>query len=241
MKLTETVYLIGGHGYGYSAKGDCNIYLIDCGNEYALMDTGGGLGVSKILNNVKRMGLESNKISTVFLSHSHFDHIGGAYEVKERTGCRLLSHTADAGSIESLDDYSLYEMGKTWGLTFKAPKLDGYLQDGECVKVGDIDFSILHTPGHTPGCITLKFTEKDGMNSLLVGDVAFQGGKLGFINGPGFDLSAWKNSIKRLIDAKPDRLYPGHNTFLLSDATEDLKLTDQRMNSPWTTIVSSIG
>jgi glyoxylase-like metal-dependent hydrolase (beta-lactamase superfamily II) len=206
-----------------------------------MMDTGGGLGVSKILDNVKRMGLIPNQISTVFLSHCHFDHIGGAYEIKERLGCRLLSHSADAGSIESLDDYSLYEVGKTWGLSFKAPKLDEYILDGERIKVGDIVFNILHTPGHTPGCITIQFTEKDGMNSLLVGDVAFQGGKLGFINGPGFDLSAWKNSIKRLMTAKPDRLYPGHNTFLLSGATEDLEITDQKMNAPWTNIVTSLG
>jgi hydroxyacylglutathione hydrolase len=241
MKLTESVYLIGGSGYGYSAKGDCNVYLVDCGGEYAVMDTGGGRGVSKILDNVKRMGLKPNRISTVFLSHCHFDHIGGAYEIKERLGCRLLSHSSDAVSIESLDDYSLYEMGKTWGLTFKAPKLDGYILDGEHVKVGNVIFNIIHTPGHTPGCITIQFTEMDGMNSLLVGDVAFQGGKLGFINGPGFDLPSWKNSIKRLITTKPDRLYPGHNTFLLSGATEDLEVTDQKMNSPWTNIVTSVG
>jgi glyoxylase-like metal-dependent hydrolase (beta-lactamase superfamily II) len=241
LKLMDNVYLVGGAQYGYSAQGDCNCYLVDCGGELALMDAGGGLGVERILENTRKMGFDPKKIRVLFLSHSHFDHIGGAAELKKQTGCRLLAHEDDADSIESLDEYSLYEMGASRGLSFKAPKLDGRLRDNEVVKVGDTEFKAVHSPGHTPGCLVLSFKEHDGSSSLLMGDVAQAGGRLGFINGPGFDLPQWKATIRRLINLKPSRYYPGHGPFVLGGAVDDLKVTDAKMNAPWTTIVTAVG
>ena len=241
MKLTESVYLIGGAAYGLSAAEDCNIYLIDCGGEYAVVDAGGGNGVKAMVENVKRDGLEPKKIKITFLTHCHFDHIGGARELKELTGCKLLAHKYEASSIVNLDESVLMEMARARGLKFKAPKLDRILEENNPIHLGNITFDVLHTPGHTPGCISICMTEKDGKKSIFTGDIASTTGRLGFINGPGFDLPAWKKSIKRLILESPDRVYPGHNTFMLSGATDDLKLTDQKMNAPWTTIVTSVG
>jgi glyoxylase-like metal-dependent hydrolase (beta-lactamase superfamily II) len=241
MKLTESVYLVGGAAYGYSAVGDCNIYLVDCNGEYTLIDAGGGLGVKQILGNVRRMGFNENSIRAVFLTHCHFDHIGGACELKKATGCELMAHEADAASIENLDENTLPDMAKERGVSFRAPKLDRLLHDGEDVQLGDATFHVAHTPGHTPGCISIYFEEKDGAIGLFTGDIASSMGKLGFINGPGFDLNSWKRSLKRLIAIKPERMYPGHNTFVLSGALEQLRQTDDKMNSPWTTIVTSIG
>jgi glyoxylase-like metal-dependent hydrolase (beta-lactamase superfamily II) len=133
------------------------------------------------------------------------------------------------------------DMAHDRGLDFKAPKLDGMLEDKDHIHVGDSSFDILHTPGHTPGCISVKMTERDGKRSIFPGDIASTTGRLGFINGPGFDLHEWKSSIKRLISEAPDRIYPGHGTFMLSGGTEDLKLTDAKMNAPWTSIVTSVG
>ena len=241
MKLTESVYLIGGAAYGLSAAGDCNVYLIECGDEYAVIDAGGGNGVKAIIENVKRDGLEPKNIRITFLTHSHFDHIGGASELKDLTGCKLFAHKNDAYSITNLDENVLMDMARFRGINFKAPKLDEILVDNDRVNLGNITFNVLHTPGHTPGCISLCINEEDGKKAIFTGDIASTNGRLGFINGPGFDLIAWKNSVKRLILEAPDRIYPGHNTFMLSEATEDLKLTDQKMNAPWTTIVTSIG
>jgi glyoxylase-like metal-dependent hydrolase (beta-lactamase superfamily II) len=241
MKLTESVYLIGGAAYGLSAAGDCNVYLIDCGGEYAMIDAGGGSGVKAILENVKRDGLELKNIKITFLTHCHFDHIGGASELKDLTGCKLLAHKNEVYSITNLDENVLMEMARFRGINFKAPTLDEMLEDNDCVNLGNITLKVLHTPGHTQGCISIFIIEEDGKKAIFTGDIASTTGRLGFINGPGFDLNAWKNSVKRLILEAPDRIYPGHNTFMLSGATEDLKLTDQKMNAPWTTIVTSVG
>lgn len=241
MKLTDSVYLVGGSGYGLSAAGDCNVYLIDCGGESVLIDAGAGLGVKRILVNVKEDGFNPKTIKTAILTHCHFDHIGGANEFKEITGCELIAHMDDSDSMTNLDECVLVDMAKSLGINFKAPKLDRKLGNNDHLDMGDTHLDIIHTPGHTPGCISVCMTEKDGKKAIFTGDIASTAGRLGFINGPGFDLVAWKASLKRLISESPDRVYPGHGTFMLNEATEDLKLTELKMNSPWTTIVTSVG
>jgi glyoxylase-like metal-dependent hydrolase (beta-lactamase superfamily II) len=241
MKLINSVYLVGGSAYGLSATGDCNVYMVDCGDELVLIDAGGGNGIKRILKNIRDDGFDPEKIGMTFLTHCHFDHIGGAYELKQETNCKIIAHNNDADSIMSLNDNVLMDMAKDRGLIFNAPNLDGMLEDNDQIRIGNTNFYILHTPGHTPGCISIKMIEKDGNTSIFTGDIASTTGRLGFINGPGFDLPEWKKSIKRLIAEKPDRIFPGHNTFMLSGATDDLKLTDAKMNAPWTNIVTSVG
>jgi glyoxylase-like metal-dependent hydrolase (beta-lactamase superfamily II) len=241
MKLTESVHLVGGSAYGLSAAGDCNVYLVNCGNEYVLIDAGGGIGVKRIVENIKHDGLDPKKIKIAFLTHCHFDHIGGAHELNRLTKCKLLAHRFDANSITNLNENFLMDMARDRGLSFKAPRLDGMLADGDHIHVGDSSFDILHTPGHTLGCISIELVETDGKKAIFTGDIASTTGRLGFINGPGFNLFDWKTSIKRLVAESSDRVYPGHNTFMLSGGTDDLKLTDAKMNAPWTTIVTSVG
>ena len=63
MKLSDRVYLIGGMAYGYSAQGDCNMYLIDGGSELALIDAGGGDGITRVLSNIRNMGLDPSTLT----------------------------------------------------------------------------------------------------------------------------------------------------------------------------------
>ena len=240
MKLTERVYLVGGSGYGLSPSGDCNIFLVDGGDEMALIDTGGGFGVPSILENIRKDGLDPKKITKTLITHSHFDHIGGNYDLKAETGTQILCHPADREAIETLNEFSLYNMAQERGLEFKAAPVDDTIDEGDIVVVGNVELEVVHNPGHTPGCISFVL-EEDGVKSLISGDIAGASGRLGYINGPGFDLKDWKKSIKKLVDLKPQRMYPGHGTFLLDDATSHLMLYDQKMNSAWTTIITEVG
>jgi glyoxylase-like metal-dependent hydrolase (beta-lactamase superfamily II) len=240
MKLTDRVYLVGGSGYGLSPAGDCNVYVIDGGGKMALIDTGGGDGVNQILDNIKKSGLDPKLVDVALMTHCHYDHIGGNLEFKERTGCKIAAHRDAVKSIETLDEISLYERAIETGLSFQPEKVDISLMEGSIIEVGDLSLEVIHTPGHTPGCISFLFEEK-GKKNLFCGDIAGASGRLGFINGPGFVLSDWKKSIKKLISLEPELLFPGHNTFLLGNAVEHLILYDQKMNSPWINIVTSVG
>lgn len=240
MKITERVYLVGGSGFGYSPAGDCNIYLLDGGNELALIDTGGGNGVKEILNNVKSMGFDPKNISVAYNTHAHFDHIGGNKKIKKETGCEIAASSIEKVSIETLDELSLYSMALERGLEFEPINVDITLEDGDIQVIGDIKLEIIHNPGHTPGGISFKMDD-EGKTCIFCGDIAGANGRLGYINGPGFNLPDWKASIKKLIQHKPERLYPGHNTFLLGNALEHLQVYDAKMNAAWTNIVTSIG
>jgi len=240
MKLTDRVYLVAGSGYGISPSGDCNCYVVDGGSELALIDTGGGYGAKAILDNIKRDGLDPRKITKTLITHSHFDHIGGNYDIQEATGTKIYSHPNDKESIETLNEYSLYTMAQEWGLEFKAAPVDGTVSEGDIIKVGDVELKTVHNPGHTPGCISFLLDE-EGVTGLLCGDIAGASGNLGYINGPGFVLDDWKASIKKLAALKPERMYPGHGTFVLGDATSHLLQYDAKMNAAWTTIITSVG
>jgi len=240
LRLTDKVYLIGGGGFGYSAPGDCNMYLVDCNRRLALIDTGGGGGIPRVLENIRRMEFEPENLEIAFVTHCHYDHIGGNHELKEATGCKLAAHEADVYGIENLGEMSLYDMAMERGLEFEPANVDVILTDGQHVRIGDVDFEVIHTPGHTPGGICLLIKEKN-ITSIFTGDTASAQGKLGWINGPGCDLPTWKNSIKRLLELKPDRIFPGHGVFVLSGAVDHLKLLDEKMNAPWINIVTTLG
>lgn len=240
MKLTDYVYLIGGSAYGYSAFGDCNLYLVDCGEALVMIDAGGGGGIPKVIENIRQMELDPKKLEIAFITHCHFDHSGGNLALKKSTGCKIAAHEAEAEEIESPGELSLYSRAKERGLEYEPTKVDIILKDGQRLKVGEVEFEVIHTPGHTPGGICLLI-EENGVPSLFTGDTASAQGRFGWMNGPGCSLPDWKASIKKLIELRPERMFPGHGVFVLSGALEHLMLLDEKINAPWTTIITEIG
>jgi len=240
LRLTDRVYLIGGSAYGYSAPGDCNMYLVDCSGVLALIDTGGGGGIPKVLENMRHMGLDPTTLEVAFVTHCHYDHIGGNHDLKEATDCKIAAPEAEVEEIETLGKLSLYDMAREEGLEFEPTEVDIALTDRQHIGIGDVDFDVVHTPGHTPGGICLLIKEGD-VTSIFTGDTASAQGRLGWINGPGSNLPEWKSSIKKLLRLRPDRIFPGHGVFVLSGAVDHLKLLDDKMNAPWINIVTAIG
>lgn len=240
MRVFKDIYLVGGGAYGYSHSNDCNIYVVNGGSEAALIDTGGGLGIEKIIGNVARDGINPNRIKVAFNTHCHFDHIGGNKKAKELTGCTIAAHELVAESIETLDEMTLANMALQRGINMEPASVEERLKDGDKVQVGAYSLEVVHTPGHTPGSICL-FTEINEKKVLFSGDIVSAGGRLGYINALGFDLEAWKNSLKRLLDMNIDAMFPGHGTFLVSGAREHIKLYSDKMNAPWINIITTIG
>lgn len=240
MRLTRRVSIVGGGAYGLSHANDCNVYLVDGGKKLVLIDAGGGAGVDSILRNVSDLGFDAVRLELVVITHCHFDHIGGIPEIRRLTGCRVGVHEAEASAVEKLDpELTLSGMAKARGLRVEPIGVDLVLRDGETLRVGSVELKVLHTPGHTPGSICLFM--RDGEKRVLFsGDVVSAQGRLGFINGPGFDLVAHKKSMGRLVELKADVLLPGHGTFVLSNANEHIKLYAMKMNAPWINIVTTL-
>jgi len=152
-----------------------------------------------ILKSVRDLALD---IKFILLTHGHFDHIGALKEVKEAIGAEVAMHKDDAAHLQ---EYSL--AGEQFGLSYPVPPApDRLLQDGDSIDVGDLHFSVLHTPGHTPGGICIL---ADGV--VVSGDTLFNYG-IGRYDLPGSSYSQLMDSIHTRLLTLPDDtiVCPGH-------------------------------
>ena len=154
----------------------------------------------RILKVIKDSGLD---IKIIALTHGHIDHTAALREVVEATDAKIAIHQDD---VKTYDNklVSIF-----LGIQHKSlPPPDRLLKDGDVISVGKLDFSVIHTPGHTRGSICLL-----GKGVLFSGDTLFQCG-IGRSDVPasGGDQQQLLESInKRLMVLDNDiEVYPGH-------------------------------
>lgn len=148
-----------------------------------------------LLREAERLGAE---VKLIINTHGHPDHVAGNSRLKELTGARVLIHEADASML----------LRPPWpwpGLRPMRP--DGLLADGDEVRVGEVRFRVLHTPGHTRGSICLYCP---GERLLLSGDTLFAG-SVGRTDLPESSHEDMMRSLARLARLPDDvTVYPGH-------------------------------
>lgn len=200
-EICDRVYAVGGPGL--SSGDDCCIYLIDAGIELVLIDSGAGRGLDAVLRNVRAAGYEPHLISHVIATHCHIDHIGGLAPLVNLYGPKVIAHELDRSGIEEVrDDLTAARM---YGIAYAPVKVDILIKgEQEALRIGDLDFNLVHTPGHTPGSISVYIDTQDGR--VLFGQD---------IHGPfmpswGSDLAVWRRSMERLIALDADILCEGH-------------------------------
>jgi glyoxylase-like metal-dependent hydrolase (beta-lactamase superfamily II) len=150
--------------------------------------------------------IEKNSLKPVLLlnTHCHLDHIFGNRYVHRTWGLQLHLHPAEKIVLDHGP-----QSGQAWGLPFD--NYDGeliYVSEGEKVALGNDEFDVLLTPGHSPGSIC--FYNK-AQQFLIGGDVLFKG-SIGRTDLPGGDFATLEKSIKTQLYPLPDEVvvYPGH-------------------------------
>lgn len=199
--VCDRVYVVGGPRL--SSPEDCCIYLVDAGSELVLIDSGVGHGMNRIEENMRSTGLEPVRIWHIIATHCHIDHIGGLSGFVDKYGSKIIAHELDwagiAGENNELTAASMY------GVEYRPVKVDMILKgELEKLKLGDLEFNFLHTPGHTPGSISVYIDTADGR--VLFGQD---------IHGPfssswGSDMKQWRKSMEKLLALKADVLCEGH-------------------------------
>jgi glyoxylase-like metal-dependent hydrolase (beta-lactamase superfamily II) len=174
---------------------NCFIVTDDVGGPCVVIDPAGDAPVLLA-------ALRGREVAAVVLTHGHFDHVGAAGAVVEGTGAPLLAHSADADDATD----SARNGGMLFGFSEAAPAVDRRLEHDDQVVAGDLTLSVLHTPGHTPGGISLL-----GDGHLFCGDTVFAG-SVGRTDFPGGDARTLRRSIEERIVPLPDAtvLHPGH-------------------------------
>jgi glyoxylase-like metal-dependent hydrolase (beta-lactamase superfamily II) len=223
--LTPEVALVGSgeSGLGISHPLDCNIYLIDGGDELALVDAGTGLDTAGVLANVSALGHDPSRIRHVFLTHAHGDHAGGAAGLRAQLDARVYLANAERAALETADETSLgLDIARRNGYypaDYRLPRceVDGRAGDGDRLRCGRLELEVLATPGHSPGSVCFVLEGAAG-RVLFAGDTVFAGGKMSLLVVPGSDLLALADSVARLAAVRPSALLPGHGPFPLRDA-----------------------
>ncbi len=199
--IIEGVYLIGGPDV--SRSDDATSFIIDFGGELVMIDAGAG-GSSLILQkNIEDAGLDPGKISTLILTHNHIDHIGSAPYFRTHFGCKIVMHDLDADAVEEGD--SMRTAASCYGTTFSPTSIDKKLKgDQEILQFDGEELHCLHTPGHTPGSLSI-YLDRVGKRILFGQD----------IHGPFLDIfrsdvNQWRKSMEKLLTLKADILCEGH-------------------------------
>lgn len=176
---------------------NCYVLQDDFSDAGLVIDPGGN--AEELLQYLKQ---EHISLQTIVNTHGHGDHIGADDRLRQATGSRLLIHAADAPMLaDARANLSAY-----MGFTVQAAPADAFLQDGETLQVGHMSFTVLHTPGHSPGGICLF-----GEGVLFSGDSLFAE-SIGRCDFPGASETELVAALRKKILPLPDdvKVYPGH-------------------------------
>jgi glyoxylase-like metal-dependent hydrolase (beta-lactamase superfamily II) len=227
MRLTHDVALVGGgnNGFDLSSPLDCHVYLLDGGDELALIDAGvgGSAGDSdQILANVEADGFDPGKVRRLLLTHYHGDHAGGAAELRERLGCTVHGSPLTARTLETADEEAIsLPFAKRAGFyppdyVFQACPCLGDLVEGESFTVGRLKVTVYETPGHCRGHVSL-LVEGGNRRYLLGGDLIFWGGTIIAQNIHDCSIQEYATSTLKMAEVDFDALLPGHLAISLND------------------------
>jgi len=180
-----------------------NCFIVSCSETQEAMIFDAGDESARILEAVRRLGV---RVTAIVNTHAHIDHVSGLSGVVESLGVPVLMHEADMPIYENVALHAAM-----FGLPAPATvPIDRFLGDGETLEIGNVRGEVLHTPGHSPGGISILFADESPPR-IISGDVLFQG-SIGRTDLPGADYGTIMATLRtRYLPLADDTIvYPGH-------------------------------
>jgi len=189
-----------------------NVYLI-MDEKKAVVDVGGDF---RFIYNALSKHVDVKRIDYIILTHSHFDHASATADLKKVSGARVVMHEKEFEFAKQQNFSSSF-----FGIHFPPFEPDLTVDEGDRIELGEVEFRVLHTPGHTPGSICLY---DEGEKRIFTGDTVFPNGGFGRVDFPGGNPHELIQSLKRLTEIDAEFMYPGHDSPV-NNAMEHINLS----------------
>jgi hydroxyacylglutathione hydrolase len=196
----------------------CNCSVIGDESTREAMVIDPGDDINEIVMLVQKHGLT---VKQIVVTHAHIDHVGGAMKLRQLTGAPILLNQNDYVLLKMLDVQAAWVGMATPGRV----EIDQPLAEGDKLRAGNLEASVLHTPGHTEGSVCLYFPAQQ---KLIAGDTLFAG-SIGRTDLPGGSFEKIMSSLHRRVLALPDEtiVVPGHGPLTT--------IGDERESNPFLT------
>lgn len=193
-EIFKNIYHIGNSG--------CSVYLVDTQSDDGLVLIDCGMDLS-LIKKISKSGLNPMDIKHCIITHFHIDHIAACYDLQQfNKKVRFYAHDLDADAIEERG-HDRKTAASWYGVNYKPVKLEKKLKgDLEILKFGKYEFKCIHTPGHTPGSLSilLELDKKILFGQDIHGPII-----------PGVsNFEDYQDSLKKLLDLEADILCEGH-------------------------------
>jgi hydroxyacylglutathione hydrolase len=238
MKIADGIHLVGSGTFGFDLSDayDCHVFLIDGGDELAVVDTGAGMGAERILENVRADGFDPARIRQIVLTHAHVDHAGGVARLKGMLdNPAVLASAVCSDWIRNGDEQKVsLDVAKKASFypadyVLEPCPVDGELADGDAIRIGDLSLTVVDTPGHADGHISLLL-ERGGERTLFSADAVFYGGYILLQSIWDCRLDAVIRTLRKLRELEVDALIPSHLAYSVADGQRHIEKANDALD-----------
>ncbi|MCI0683414.1 MAG: MBL fold metallo-hydrolase [Gemmataceae bacterium] len=192
-----------------------NVYLIDGGSEFILIDIGYLETVDEIVEMIRKMDFNLSHCKMIVATHADADHIQGIARAKELLRTKVAAHPLTVEPLETGDTIMTYAAIKAQNFEIPMPRcsVDILLNEDDTIEVGTQRVKVWHTPGHTAGQLSFKMG-----NLLFSGDNIYKDSCVGVIDAHhGSNLPDYIASLKRILKDDAEYLLPSHGPVFRRD------------------------
>ena len=167
INIVEDIWQVGGSNL--TGATDASVYLVCFTTQAAIIDAGCGYGHEQLVENISSCLPDNTEVSHLLLTHSHYDHTGGAEALRKHFGCKIVCHELDAVYLEKGDSH--VTAASWYGSDFQPLSIDIKIrQPLTKIKIGNGEILAYHCPGHSPGSL-VYMVEKGGEKILFGQDI----------------------------------------------------------------------
>jgi len=193
----------------------CNVYLVYDQNEWVLIDIGYEEVVDEIIDLIRELDFPFAQCKTLIATHADVDHIQGLAKAKQILRTTVSAHSLAAEPLKSGDRIKTFALIEAQGVDMQMPavEVEHLVDDGDRIRVGELELEVWLTPGHTDSQLAFRLGEY-----LFSGDNIYQDGGIGAIDAHhGSDLQSFMESLRRIRDCDATWLLPSHGPVFRKD------------------------